>query len=221
MQGKASPGRFLRPPLRSRENSPEPPSPKLAANQRKQPQPAKICHALISWMFSTYRIGIVQILRNSRFCRRFILRWLQYCCNMFFISIIQILTSVTCGKRPRLSRGRQNATNNIMNTKTILAAALVGAAAMSASAGIHFGISIGLPLPVVVSAPVIVTAPACPAPVVETVPVCPGGDYVWAPGYWAYRPSGYVWVRGGWNYRPAYVRYDHHYYGGHHDGRRW
>ncbi|MGB7767328.1 MAG: YXWGXW repeat-containing protein [Verrucomicrobiia bacterium] len=104
-----------------------------------------------------------------------------------------------------------------MKTKILILAALMGAAAMSANAGVRFGISIGLPLPVVVSSPV-VYAPA-PVAVVQTVPSCPGVDYVWAPGYWSYRPDGRVWVSGAWQYRPAHVTYvnDRHA-GRNHDG---
>ena len=88
-----------------------------------------------------------------------------------------------------------------MKTKIFILAALLGAAAMSANAGVRFGISIGLPLPVVVSSPV-VYAPA-PVTVVQTVQPCPGVDYVWAPGYWSYLPTGRVWVAGAWRYRAA------------------
>jgi hypothetical protein len=103
-------------------------------------------------------------------------------------------------------------------TKVILMAALVSAAAMSANAGVRFGFSIGLPLPVVVIPRVVVSAPVVtvPAPVVETVPVCPSPDYVWAPGYWSYRPTGYAWVHGGWNHRPVFVERHHVDY-----GHRW
>ena len=107
-------------------------------------------------------------------------------------------------------------------TKVILMAALLGAAAMSANAGVRFGFSIGLPLPVVVAPPVVVSAPvvAAPAPIVETVPACPAPNYVWAPGYWSYRPTGYTWVHGAWNYRPVYAGYGHGY--GHvYYGHRW
>lgn len=78
----------------------------------------------------------------------------------------------------------------------MLMAALVGAAALSANAGISFNVSVGVP--VVVAPPVVAVTPVPPPPpvVVETVPPCPGVDYVWAAGYWSYRPTGYVWVRG-------------------------
>jgi hypothetical protein len=99
-----------------------------------------------------------------------------------------------------------------MKTKMLLLAALVGAAAMPANAGIRLGISLGLPLPVVVSTPVA----AAPVAVVQTVPPCPGVDYVWAPGYWAYYPTGRVWVRGAWCHRPAHAGYGHY-----HGGRCW
>ena len=88
-----------------------------------------------------------------------------------------------------------------MKTKNILMAVLLGAAAMSANAGVRFDIQLRLPLPVVVSTPV-VCAPA-PVTVVQTVPACPDVNYVWAPGYWSYRPSGRAWMSGGWHYRPA------------------
>jgi hypothetical protein len=84
-----------------------------------------------------------------------------------------------------------------MKTKIFILAALLGAAAMSANAGVRFGISIGLPLPVVVSSPVVYA----PVTVVQSVPPCPGVDYVWAPGYWSYLPTGRVWVAGAWHYR--------------------
>jgi len=80
-------------------------------------------------------------------------------------------------------------------------------AAVSANAGIRFGISIGLPLPVVVSTPV-VCAPA-PVTVVQTVPAGPDVNYVWAPGYWSYRPTGRVWMSGGWHYRPTHIGRGH------------
>jgi WXXGXW repeat (2 copies) len=96
-----------------------------------------------------------------------------------------------------------------MKTKSLFLAALIGAAAVSANAGISFGLSVGVPLPVVVTTPV---APA-PAALVETAPACPGVDYVWAPGYWAYRTGHYVWVRGSWYYRPVHIVRGH-YYGG-------
>ncbi len=38
---------------------------------------------------------------------------------------------------------------------------------------------------------------APPAPQVEVVPA-PRVGYVWAPGYWDYRPGGHVWVAGRW-----------------------
>ena len=96
-----------------------------------------------------------------------------------------------------------------MKTKILLLAALLGVAAMSANAGVRFGISIGLPLPIVVSTPV-VCAPA-PVTVVQTVPACPDVNYVWAPGYWSYRPTGRVWMSGGWHPRPVHFErgYDH------------
>ena len=86
-------------------------------------------------------------------------------------------------------------------TKLILLAALAGAVTVSADAGVRF--SIGLPVPVVVTAPVVVTP--VPAPLVETVPVCPGVDYVWTPGYWAWRGHSYAWVRGTWTYHHGYT----------------
>jgi hypothetical protein len=103
-----------------------------------------------------------------------------------------------------------------MKTKMLLLAALVGATALSANAGVRFGFAFGLPVPIVVPAPVVVTTPVvvaappvvCAAPVapqpvvVAAVPPCPGVDYVWAPGYWSYRPTGYVWVAGGWRHHP-------------------
>jgi hypothetical protein len=92
-----------------------------------------------------------------------------------------------------------------MKTKIILLAALIGAATLSANAGVRFGVSIGFPAPIVVSRPV-VYAPA-PVTVVQTVLPCPGVDYVRAPGYWAYYPTGRVWVAGAWHYRPGYVVY--------------
>jgi len=103
-----------------------------------------------------------------------------------------------------------------MKTKIFILAALLSVAAMSANAGVRFGISIGLPLPVVVSSPV-VYAPA-PVTVVQTILPCPGVDYVWAPGYWSYLPTGRVWVSSAWHYRAAdYDRdYDHDRYP--HDG---
>jgi hypothetical protein len=105
-----------------------------------------------------------------------------------------------------------------MKTKILLLAALLGAAAMSANAGVRFGFSIGLPLPVVVSTPAVCATPVMPAPVmvVQTVPPCPGVDYVWAPGYWAYYPTGRVWVSGAWGCHPAYHGYGHYY-----ASRRW
>ena len=113
---------------------------------------------------------------------------------------------------------RQNALNNIMKTKMLLLAVLIGAAAMSANAGVRFGFSVGVPLPVVVTAPVVVATPVAPAPVtvVGTVPVCPGVGYVWAPGYWSYRPTGYGWVSGNWCRRPVRVGYGRFY-----AGHRW
>jgi hypothetical protein len=94
-----------------------------------------------------------------------------------------------------------------MKTKIILMAALLGVAAMSANAGFSFGVSIGLPLPVVVSTPVV----CAPVTVVQAVPACPDVNYVWAPGYWSYRPTGRVWMSGGWYPRPVYYArgYDH------------
>ncbi len=117
-----------------------------------------------------------------------------------------------------------------MKTKMILLAALFGAAAMSANAGVRFGVSIGLPLPVIVSRPV-VYAPA-PVTVGPTIPPCPGVDYVWAPGYWSYLPTGRVWVSGAWHHRAPdndrgydhnRVNHDGHNRAGHdrdHDGFR-
>lgn len=108
---------------------------------------------------------------------------------------------------------------NIMKTKMLLLAALVGAAAMSANAGVRFGISVALPLPVVVTAPVAVATvgqPTLAVAVVETIPACPSVDYVGAPGYWSYRPTGCAWVPGAWCNRPAHVAYGR-FYGGH----RW
>ena len=112
-----------------------------------------------------------------------------------------------------------------MKTKIILIAALLGVAAMSANAGVRFGLSIGLPLPVIVSRPV-VYAPA-PLTVVQAVAPCPGVDYVWAPGYWSYRPAGRVWVSGAWHYRAGDNDrghdHDGYHQGGHdrdHDGFR-
>ena len=84
-----------------------------------------------------------------------------------------------------------------MKTKIFILAALLGTAALSANAGVRFGISIGLPLPVVVSSSVVYA----PVTVVQSVPPCPGVDYVWAPGYWSYLPTGRVWVAGAWHYR--------------------
>lgn len=105
-----------------------------------------------------------------------------------------------------------------MKTKMLLLAALVGAAAMSADAGVRFNVSIGLPVPVVVSPAVVVATPVPPPPtaVVATVPACPSVGYVWAPGYWSYRPTGYVWTRGNWCCRPVHVVQGHYY-----AGRRW
>ena len=105
-----------------------------------------------------------------------------------------------------------------MKTKMLLLAALVGAAAMSANAGVRFSLSIGLPLPVIISTPVVCAMPVAPAPVmvVQNVPPCPGVDYVWAPGYWSYYPTGRVWVSGAWCHRPARVGYGYYY-----AGRRW
>jgi hypothetical protein len=103
-----------------------------------------------------------------------------------------------------------------MKTKIFILAALLGAAAMSANAGVRFGISIGLPLPVVVSSPM-VCAPA-PVTVVQTVPPCPGVDYIWAPGYWSYPPTGRVWVAGAWHYRAADYDRGHDHDGYNHNG---
>ena len=103
-----------------------------------------------------------------------------------------------------------------MKTKIFILAALLSVAAMSANAGVRFGISIGLPLPVVVSSPVVYAS--APVTVVQSVAPYPGVDYVWAPGYWSYRPDGRVWVSGAWHYRAADNDrgYDHDRY--HHDG---
>ena len=107
-----------------------------------------------------------------------------------------------------------------MKTKIILMAALVGAAALSANAGVSFNFSVGVP---VYATPVMVAPCPPPAPpvIVETVPACPSPDYVWAAGYWSYRPTGYVWVHGCWNYRFGHDMRGH-YYGEHHrdDHRR-
>ena len=89
-----------------------------------------------------------------------------------------------------------------MKTKILLLAALLGAAAMSANAGLSFGVSIGLPA--VVSTPVVYAPTPAPMTVVQTVPPCPDVNYVWAPGYWSYRPTGWVWMSGGWHPRPMY-----------------
>jgi hypothetical protein len=100
---------------------------------------------------------------------------------------------------------------NIMKTKLLLTAALIGAVSLSAHAGIRFGFSVGLPLPPV---PVVVVAP--PAPVVVATPPCPGTGYAWVPGYW----SGRVWTAGFWR-APVHV-YAHPYYYGHpYGGHRW
>ena len=117
-----------------------------------------------------------------------------------------------------------------MKTKILLLAALVSAATLSANAGVRFGFSFGIPVPVVVPAPVVVATPVTAAapPVVVVAPVapqpvvvaavtpCPGVDYVWTPGYWAYRPGGRVWIAGAWGHRPGYV-----VRGGYYGGRRW
>jgi len=105
-----------------------------------------------------------------------------------------------------------------MKTKTFVLAALLGAAAMSANAGVRFGVFIGLPLPVVFSTPV-VYAPA-PVTVMQTAPPCPGVDYVWAPGYWSYRPDGRIWVSGAWHYRAAHNNRGHDRDRHDHDGYR-
>jgi len=103
-----------------------------------------------------------------------------------------------------------------MKTKIFILAALLSVAAMSANAGVRFGISIGLPLPVVVSRPVVYAS--APVTVVQSVAPYPGVDYIWAPGYWSYRPDGRVWVSGAWHYRAADNDrgYDQDRY--HHDG---
>ena len=105
-----------------------------------------------------------------------------------------------------------------MKTKMILLAVLLGTAAMSANAGVRFGFSIGLPLPVFCPPAVVVAAPCAPVPVavVQTVPACPGVNYVWAPGFWSYRPTGYVWVPGAWRCRPEYAARGYF-----HAGHRW
>ena len=107
-----------------------------------------------------------------------------------------------------------------MNTKLLLAAALIGAASLSARAGVHLSISLGLPLPVTVVVPVVVAAPVCVPPpvappvVVVTAPPCPGPDYVWTPGYWTVSNYQRAWVPARWQYRPAQaVYYGHVHYG--------
>ena len=98
-----------------------------------------------------------------------------------------------------------------MKTKILIMAALFSAAALSANAGISFNFIVGVP---VYSAP---CPPPAPPVIVETVPPCPSPDYVWASGYWSYRPTGYVWVHGCWNYRFGHEMRGH-YYGEHHRG---
>lgn len=50
-------------------------------------------------------------------------------------------------------------------------------------------------------------AEAPPLPRVEVVPRTPSPAFVWAPGYWGYRPSrGYAWYGGRWQIgRPGYA----------------
>ncbi len=51
---------------------------------------------------------------------------------------------------------------------------------------------------------VYVTQPPPAAPIEAAMPARTG--YVWAPGYYVYRPSGYVWVQGGYiAARPGYA----------------
>lgn len=119
---------------------------------------------------------------------------------------------------------------NIMKTRILLAAALIGAATLSAQAGVHFGFSFGLPLPVVAPAvtvapvaPVVVAPPVIAAPsVVVATPPCPGVGYVWAPGYWSVTVGGRVWVPGCWRYGYGYGHYGYGYaHGGWGHGYGW
>ena len=45
--------------------------------------------------------------------------------------------------------------------------------------------------------------PPPPLPVYDQPP-CPGPNYLWTPGYWAWRPYGYYWVPGEWVMPPYY-----------------
>ena len=140
--------------------------------------------------------------------------------------------------RQRPQPKEKNKQLNLMKTKLLLTAALIGAVSLSAHAGTYFGISFGFPVPrVVVAAPApcpVVTAPApvVVAPIIETVPACPGPDYTWVAGYWSGYGAARVWVAGCWT-PPVHVVYTHRddddghgYHGkdGHgyhgHDGRR-